>query len=139
MNRDPYGRGNYSDPSGGEEGAIEARPTLVDWARLVVAAAARRKVLFAVALIAGLLATAGYFALKTPMYRVETQLLAQRQQALPSIARSALDAQSFQEIPLPFLNQYKRDISLAWNPRLLQLRPNLERVKNVLLEKLKSR
>ncbi len=61
----------------------------LDWAGLVLGAARRRLgVFFAVSLL-GLGAATAYFFLRPPTYYVETRLLAQRQQALPSMIRTA--------------------------------------------------
>ncbi|HEV2393867.1 MAG TPA: hypothetical protein VG146_16055, partial [Verrucomicrobiae bacterium] len=46
---------------------------------------------------------------------------------LPSIAAEALDAKRFVSVEMPLLRGYERNICLAWNPRLLQLRPLLQK------------
>lgn len=77
------------DDDGGE--SAPAGPTVVDWGRLVADAAWRRRPLAVVVFLGGLLAAVVYFALKTPVYRVEAKILAQRPQALPSAARSVFE------------------------------------------------
>jgi DNA-binding transcriptional LysR family regulator len=42
---------------------------------------------------------------------------------LPSIAKGDFDASRVVEIPLPFLKNYSRMLCLAWNPRLVEVRP----------------
>ena len=70
--------------------ALARRPTPVHWARLALDAVRRRKALAALAFVAGLVATGGYLAVRaqSPTYRVEARILAQRQQASPSVVRS---------------------------------------------------
>jgi uncharacterized protein involved in exopolysaccharide biosynthesis len=73
---------------GGEEGPEEqAGPTLLDWASLVLGAARRRPGMFAAVLLGGVALSLAYFVMRTPVYRVETRVLAQRLQSLPSITR----------------------------------------------------
>ncbi len=71
------------------DGAPEPAPraSLPDWGRLVLGAVWRRKALAAAVFLLGLTASAVYYWLKTPLYHVETKILAQRQQTLPSIVR----------------------------------------------------
>ena len=42
---------------------------------------------------------------------------------LPAIARIDLDPSKFQEVPLPSLKEHTRNLRLAWNPRLVEVRP----------------
>ncbi len=65
--------------------------TPIDWVVFALRAARRRSVLAAAVLIAGIGASAAYYALKSPSYRVEAKILAQRPQALPSVVRSAYE------------------------------------------------
>ena len=58
-----------------------------DWGLLALRAAWHRKGIASLALATGLLATAAYYHLKTPLYRVEARIHAQRQQALPGVVR----------------------------------------------------
>ena len=62
-------------------------PTLVDWSVLVLRAAWRRKWIAAVVCFLAFDAAVVYYRTRTPMYRVEAKILAQRQQALPSAVR----------------------------------------------------
>ncbi|BDG04634.1 GumC family protein [Anaeromyxobacter oryzae] len=70
-----------------EEGARPRGPTPAEWTRLVLGAARRRKLVTAFVFACGLAACAVYYRTKTPVYRVQTTILAQRQQALPSNVR----------------------------------------------------
>jgi len=47
---------------------------------------------------------------------------------LPSFAASEVDPARYAQIPLPLLKSYERILCLAWNPRLLRLRPALEKI-----------
>ena len=47
---------------------------------------------------------------------------------LPSFASADLVRERFVEVPLPLLKSYERIVCLAWNPRMLRLRPALEKV-----------
>jgi len=72
------------------EGAAARRaPSALAWIVFGLNAVRRRPRLFVVVFLAGLAATTAYFRLKTPVYRVEARVMAQRQQALPGIVRSA--------------------------------------------------
>lgn len=62
-------------------------PTLADWGLLVLRAAWRRKWVVAAVFVLCLDAVAVYYRVKTPVYRVEARILAQRQQALPAAVR----------------------------------------------------
>ena len=46
---------------------------------------------------------------------------------LPGIARVDFDASRVIEIPLPFLKDYSRKLCVAWNPRLVEVRPFIAR------------
>ncbi len=83
-------RGSQLDLPGGEgDGAPEpaSGPTLIDWGRLVLGAVWRRKALAAAVFLLGVVAAAVCYWAQTPVYHVETKILAQRQQTLPSIVR----------------------------------------------------
>lgn len=62
-------------------------PTLTDWGRFLLGAVRRRKWLVGAVFLLSIDATAVYYRLKTPIYRVETKILAQRQQTLPAVVR----------------------------------------------------
>jgi len=64
-----------------------AGPSLVDLAMFVLAALVRRRWVALGVLALGVGAVFGYFNLKVPIYRAETRILAQRQEALPSLVR----------------------------------------------------
>ncbi|MCI0571993.1 MAG: lipopolysaccharide biosynthesis protein [Myxococcaceae bacterium] len=66
--------------------------TVLDWVSLVLVAAARRKLLAGGVFLLGMGLSVAYLVQRTPLYRVETRILAQRQLALPSIVqRSVID------------------------------------------------
>jgi DNA-binding transcriptional LysR family regulator len=46
---------------------------------------------------------------------------------MPSIARVDFDPSRILEIPLPFLKNYSRKLCVAWNPRLVEVRPIIAR------------
>lgn len=78
-------------PLDDDELAMSRRPSLVHWARLLLRTAWRRKAVALVVLVAVLAATVAYFVLSPPVYLVEAKVLAQRQQALPSVVRPVYD------------------------------------------------
>lgn len=47
---------------------------------------------------------------------------------LPGIARVDFDPVRIVEIPVPFLKHYSRKLCVAWNPRLVEVRPSINRV-----------
>jgi hypothetical protein len=65
-----------------------AVPTPREWGLLVLSSARSRWVLAIAVLLLGIGATVAVFRTKSPLYRVEAKILAQRQQALPSAVRS---------------------------------------------------
>jgi uncharacterized protein involved in exopolysaccharide biosynthesis len=75
-------------PESDAEGVDLSAPSLREWALYVLHAAQRQRWLVAGVFVAGMAVTTAYYFTKTPLYRVETKVLAQRQQSLPSIARS---------------------------------------------------
>lgn len=62
-------------------------PRPADWALLVLRSVRRRPSLAVAVFLLAMDASAFYYRLKAPTYRVQTKFLAQRQQPLPSIAR----------------------------------------------------
>jgi DNA-binding transcriptional LysR family regulator len=46
---------------------------------------------------------------------------------LPGIARVDFDSSRVVEIPLPFLKDYSRKLCVAWNPRLVEVRPLIKK------------
>jgi DNA-binding transcriptional LysR family regulator len=44
---------------------------------------------------------------------------------LPSLAAADFDSAKVREFPVPFLKQHTRQLCLAWNPRLIEVRPAL--------------
>jgi uncharacterized protein involved in exopolysaccharide biosynthesis len=70
-----------------DEFAVPRGPNLVDWGLLVLRAAWRRKWLAIALFILCVDLLAVYYRTRTPVYRVEARILAQRQQALPSAMR----------------------------------------------------
>jgi DNA-binding transcriptional LysR family regulator len=53
---------------------------------------------------------------------------------LPGMARTDLDPSRIVEVPLPFLKDYSRKLCVAWNPRLVEVKPFVARA----VESLKS-
>jgi uncharacterized protein involved in exopolysaccharide biosynthesis len=93
MNRDRSapGSGPNHSPYDSDEALDEAHaPSLRSRLQFVAGAVARGKRLFAAILIVGFAVLGVYYATKTPLYRVSTTLLTQRQQAMPSIVRAAV-------------------------------------------------
>jgi uncharacterized protein involved in exopolysaccharide biosynthesis len=71
-----------------EAGArIGSRSSALDWARLLLHATWRRKWVFAGAFLVSMSAVAAYFIAAPRLYRTEATVLAQRQQALPTVVR----------------------------------------------------
>jgi len=64
--------------------------TLKERAQVLWSGAVQHKWLVAAILVFGLLTLVVYYAAQTPLYRVQTTLLAQRQQAVPSIVRASV-------------------------------------------------
>jgi uncharacterized protein involved in exopolysaccharide biosynthesis len=85
-------RGEASVPDA--EGTGPSAPSLREMVSYVLHSADRQRWLVAAVFLAGMALTSAYYFSKTPLYRVETKVLAQRQQSLPSIARSALPDES---------------------------------------------
>jgi uncharacterized protein involved in exopolysaccharide biosynthesis len=67
--------------------------TPLQWARLLLGAARRRKLVAGAVFLASVGAAIGYYVVKTPMYRVEAKIFAQRGQALPSVVRPVYEDQ----------------------------------------------
>ena len=61
--------------------------SLMDWARFVLNAAWRRRLMAAAVFLASIGLVFAVYHFKQPLYRVETRILTQRQQALPSLVR----------------------------------------------------
>jgi uncharacterized protein involved in exopolysaccharide biosynthesis len=80
------------DWPGDDDSAQTARGvTPFHWLQLALGAVRRRKALAAIVFLAGAVASAAYFATRTPVYRVEAKIFAQRPQALPSVVRPLFD------------------------------------------------
>jgi uncharacterized protein involved in exopolysaccharide biosynthesis len=78
-------------PYEGDEGGESSRKgTLKQWLQGVMQATSRHGVLVVAIVLAGFLLLAVYYTAQTPLYRVQTTLLAQRQQAVPSIVRASV-------------------------------------------------
>lgn len=80
-------------PAWEDDDARARGPTPLRWALLALAAARRRKLRALLVFVVGFLATGAYFVVRmhAPTYRVEAKILAQRQQALPSVVRSVYE------------------------------------------------
>ena len=74
-----------------EEALAAQGPNVIDWAMLVLRFAWRRKWTAVTVFGACLGVLTMYYVWKTPTYRAEARILAQRQQALPSIGRQQTD------------------------------------------------
>ena len=57
---------------------------------------------------------------------------------LPGIARADFEAAQVREFALPFLKRYTRQLCIAWNPRLLDVRSSLPAAVNDLYEILRE-
>ncbi len=79
------------EPTDFDDDASPAGPSPVEWARLVLRAALRRGWSALAVFLAGMAAATAYYATKKPTYSVETRILVQRQQALPTAVRSAFE------------------------------------------------
>jgi uncharacterized protein involved in exopolysaccharide biosynthesis len=101
------------DLPGFDGGGMEPRrgPTPVDWAMLILWAARQRLALAMLVFLLGMGASVAYLVLRAPVYQVETRVLAQRQQALPSVARGG----SFDDLPTRSASEFvhKRENLLA--------------------------
>jgi len=73
-------RGPQVDLPDDDEGDRSRMPTLADWAKLVIGSARRHVRITASVFVGGLAVLSLYYFTKTPVYRVETKVLAQRQQ-----------------------------------------------------------
>jgi uncharacterized protein involved in exopolysaccharide biosynthesis len=69
----------------------QAGPGPSEWAKLLLRAAWRRKLLFVAVLVAASAGVFAYYRTKTPLYRVEAKIFVQRQQMVPSSVRSQGD------------------------------------------------
>lgn len=83
----------YTDPPDVDDEAPETKPgaTPAEMALFVLGAVRRHRALAAAVLLLSIGATAVYYLTRTPMYKVETKIFAQRQQALPSLVRPTTD------------------------------------------------
>jgi DNA-binding transcriptional LysR family regulator len=52
---------------------------------------------------------------------------------LPSLARADFESGETVELALPFLKSYSRPMVVAWNPRLIEVRPAVERLRKAIL------
>jgi hypothetical protein len=66
-------------------------PQPLDWVKLLLRSAMRRKIMFLAVFVAGAAAVFGYYKWKRPVYRVEAKIFAQRQPVLPSGMRSGTE------------------------------------------------
>lgn len=81
-------------PSGDlDDLAPSPRVTPGHWLLLALGAVRRRKWLAVLVFLAGIAAVAAYSKVRTPYYRVEAKVLAQRPQALPSVVRPSYEDQ----------------------------------------------
>jgi len=75
---------------GDEQVTPESRVTLFDLVGLALVSARRHRFVTAMVFLLGVGASVAYYVTRTPLYRVETKVLTQRPQALPSAIRSTV-------------------------------------------------
>jgi hypothetical protein len=90
MSRAPNTRFDPASDLDDDGDGLPPGPTPVDWAKLVVHAALRRKLIVAFVFLAGVAATVAFFATKRPVYQVDAKILVQRSPG-PSSVRSAYE------------------------------------------------
>ena len=78
----------HLDLPGYDDSPAEHRWSPVDLARVVAGSARRRPWTFILVFLLGMGGASAYFVLRTPVYFVEARILAQRQQAIPSMMRT---------------------------------------------------
>jgi uncharacterized protein involved in exopolysaccharide biosynthesis len=93
-------------------------------ARFVLGAARRRPWTFILVLLLGLGSTTAYYVLKTPVYYVEARILAQRQQALPSMIRTAGADEAPTRTASEFVHQRENLLALIREANLLPSAPS---------------
>jgi uncharacterized protein involved in exopolysaccharide biosynthesis len=111
-------------------------PSLVDWGRLVLRAAWRRKWLAIAVFILCIDALVVYYRMKTPIYRVEARILAQRPQALPSAMRPGAPDDTPTRSAWELVHRRENLIALAKEANLLP-RPGAAPATVGLLERLR--
>jgi uncharacterized protein involved in exopolysaccharide biosynthesis len=103
----------------------------MDWARLVLGATRRRPWVFVLVFLLGLGAATAYFVLRAPVYQVETRILAQRQQALPSMIRTAGADEAPTRTASEFVHQRENLLALIRETDLAQPAKTQGRVSQV--------
>jgi uncharacterized protein involved in exopolysaccharide biosynthesis len=87
---DPGQEPESNEYEGEADQETSRRVTVKAFAAIARRAVGRHRAVFAGILLGGVALLILYFAAQTPLYRVQTRLLAQRQQAVPSIVRSSV-------------------------------------------------
>jgi uncharacterized protein involved in exopolysaccharide biosynthesis len=95
-----------------------------DWYGFVLSAVRRRPWTFTFVLLLGLGAATGYYVLKKPVYYVETRILAQRQQALPSMIRTAGGDEAPTRTASEFVHQRENLLALVREANLAPVSRN---------------
>jgi uncharacterized protein involved in exopolysaccharide biosynthesis len=93
---------------------------LADWGRLALYAAGRRKLLVIGVFLLGMAGAFVVYVVKTPVYRAETSILAQRQQALPSVVRSAVPDDSPTRGAVELIRRKENLVSMLKQANLLE-------------------
>lgn len=102
-----------------------AGPGPGDYLQFLVGAVRRHHLLTLGVFLACLAVLGGYYAWKTPQYRVETRILAQRQQSLPSIVRSHVPEDQPTRAAWEIIHRRDNLIALVTQAGLLEAPPEL--------------
>lgn len=106
-----------------EQGAAgPAKPTPIEWGLFFLRSTWRHKVVAALLFVTAFAGIVAYQRALTPVYRVETKILAHRQQALPSVARSAM-AEDPTRSAWELVNRRENLMALIEHARLLPIPP----------------
>ncbi len=119
-------------PSSSEQGD-PAGPRPVDYFLFIVRAGRRRSRVAISVFLAGMGLLSGYFAWKTPQYRVETRILAQRQQSLPSIVRSNVAEDLPTRAAWEIIHRRENLVALIKQAGLLEAAPKVDLLERVRL------
>jgi len=123
------------DPDSADLGNPNAKPTPLpgDYLLFALRAARRRKGLTILVLVACIAVLTTYYMSKTPQYRAETRILAQRQQSLPSIVRSNVAEDLPTRAASEIIHRRENLLDLANQAGLLEAPP-----KSDMLDRLRS-
>ena len=109
------------------------RPRPVDYFLFIMRAGRRHPRVAIRVLLAGIGLLSGYFAWKTPQYRVETRILAQRQQSLPSIVRSNVAEDSPTRAAWEIIHSRENLVALIKQAGLLEAAPKVDLLERIRL------